>query len=316
VGWPPQALPDISFDFPAGSTMYLDYWKLAWRPFDERIDVQCFYASGVHQGAWLQMQGLIDQKRPLGVMVGAVGIGKSMVAAKLADALPDTHPAILTRVHGVDASQVLYGILDELHHTGTAADRVPAESRAEEVADVLQRHLARRCAVGQHPVIIVDASHELPEIELIKLLRALLDLKVHGSGVATVFLTGAPELLVTIRRPVRDQELLVPQIILQAMSPPDTAGYIRHRMLRAGGDPDVFSETAVTLIHDLCGGVPRRINRLCDLCLLAAFSADCDSVTDGLVWSAQGEMGVLAASRTAAEPATRRWRPLARRLTT
>jgi general secretion pathway protein A len=98
------------------------------------------------------------------------------------------------------------------------------------------------------------------------------------------------------------------------MAPVDTALYIRHRMLRAGGDPTIFSDAAVELIHDLCGGLPRRINRLSDLCLLIGYSQNCDPITHSLVWTAQSEIRVLAPSRTPRTPHTRRWRPLGRML--
>jgi hypothetical protein len=68
------------------------------------------------------------------------------------------------------------------------------------------------------------------------------------------------------------------------------------------------------LIHDLCAGIARRINRLCDLCLLVGYSKNCELITEGLVWTAQRELSVLAPSRTASHPPTRRWRSLGKRL--
>ena len=64
--------------------MYLDYWKLAQRPFDERIDPEWFFSSGVHQGVSIQMQAIVQRRQPIAMLVGGVGSGKSMIAANLA----------------------------------------------------------------------------------------------------------------------------------------------------------------------------------------------------------------------------------------
>jgi general secretion pathway protein A len=128
----------------------------------------------------------------------------------------------------------------------------------------------------------------------------------------TTLIIGSPELLLRTRRLPRQSDRLFPQCVLGAMAPADTALYVRHRMLRAGGDPEIFPAAAVEIIHDLCGGIARRINRLCDLCLLVGYSKNCDAVTPGLIWMAQGEIRFLAPSRTALAAPTRRWRAFRR----
>jgi general secretion pathway protein A len=105
---------------------------------------------------------------------------------------------------------------------------------------------------------------------------------------------------------------LFPRCVLGAMAPADTAGYLRHRLRLAGGDISDFTTGAVQLIHDLSGGVPRRINRLCDLSLLMGFANNREHIDESLLWTAQREIRVLSSTRTATAPVTRRWRPLSR----
>ena len=50
-------------------------------------------------------------------------------------------------------------------------------------------------------------------------------------------------------------------------------GYIAHRLRVAGVKSNLFSQAATDLIHEATGGIPRRINQLCDLAMVYAFSA-------------------------------------------
>ena len=55
---------------------------------------------------------------------------------------------------------------------------------------------------------------------------------------------------------------------LKALSPEDAANYIRHRLRISGLAEMPFSDDAVRAICIQTGGVPRRINNVCDLALM------------------------------------------------
>jgi hypothetical protein len=56
--------------------------------------------------------------------------------------------------------------------------------------------------------------------------------------------------------------------------------YIQHRLeVAGGGDRQIFSEEAYPEIFRYTGGVPRLVNTLCDTAMMAAFTADRDTVT-------------------------------------
>ena len=77
---------------------------------------------------------------------------------------------------------------------------------------------------------------------------------------------------------------------LYPLSRAETADYIRHRLAVAGVQVDLFSSSALRLIHRLSGGVPRRINTLCERALLAVFATDAKQVGIRLVWRAAREI--------------------------
>ena len=75
---------------------------------------------------------------------------------------------------------------------------------------------------------------------------------------------------------------------------PDTIAYIRHRLEVAGGRGTEFSAAAIRSIFEETDGIPRMINKLCDLALVYAATAELKMVgletvrevlEDGLVLS-------------------------------
>jgi len=297
--------------------MYLRHWKLAQRPFDERVDPRWFFSSTVHQEVLLKLQHAVEQRAGIAILAGGLGCGKSMVATLLAEGLSrETHPVFRFALTPATAIDGLEGIVEQLRHStpsASASTEGTSEQRAEAAVEELERLLAERAEAGQHPVVILDAADWLKDAELHGLVRLLRSLNVQRQPALTTVLIGSVELLVRARRVAETDDQLFPQCLLGAMPAADTAGYITHRIRMAGGEPSLFSEPAHSLIHDLSGGIPRRINRLCDLSLLVGFAEEADQIDPKHVWTAQSEIRVLAPTRTATAPAPHHWRPLSRR---
>jgi hypothetical protein len=78
---------------------------------------------------------------------------------------------------------------------------------------------------------------------------------------------------------------------LQTLTEPETRAYIQHRLEVAGaGDRQIFAADTFPVIFRYCGGVPRLVNTLCDTALMAAFTADRDTVTRADVSAAVEEL--------------------------
>ncbi len=59
--------------------------------------------------------------------------------------------------------------------------------------------------------------------------------------------------------------------------------YIIHRLEVAGSQEHIFTEETNELIYEASEGIPRRINNICDMCLLAGFGAKADKVNKAIV---------------------------------
>ena len=58
------------------------------------------------------------------------------------------------------------------------------------------------------------------------------------------------------------------------LSKDDTIDYINHRLKMAGyknNQVELFSKKICSLVHEKSNGLPRKINILCDKCLISAF---------------------------------------------
>lgn len=85
------------------------------------------------------------------------------------------------------------------------------------------------------------------------------------------FILGQPEFRRTLQSPQLEQlrQRVIASCHLGPMDAADSQAYIVHRLQTVGwqGDPS-FSEDAYATIHQHSGGIPRKINVLCDRLLL------------------------------------------------
>jgi general secretion pathway protein A len=70
------------------------------------------------------------------------------------------------------------------------------------------------------------------------------------------------------------EERLTAICLLPAFSAEETGGYVAHRLQAAGAAREIFDRSAVEAVHALGRGIPRCINRLCDLALLVGYAEE------------------------------------------
>jgi hypothetical protein len=91
------------------------------------------------------------------------------------------------------------------------------------------------------------------------------------------FLIGQPELRAIMQSPNMQQlrQRVIASYHLGPLDRSETRGYVEHRLRHVGwkNDPQ-FADACFDLIHEATGGVPRRINTLCNRLMLSAFLAE------------------------------------------
>jgi len=103
-------------------------------------------------------------------------------------------------------------------------------------------------------------------------------------------MVGQTEILPVLDRLPGLEEQMGVKCLLRPFTVEETISYVVHRLTAAGRKRPVFEGEALELIHVLTGGIPRRIDRLCDLALLIAYAEDQSSIRPEHVESVSEEL--------------------------
>ena len=76
-----------------------------------------------------------------------------------------------------------------------------------------------------------------------------------------------------------DQRITV-RYPMKAMTPDETAGYIRHHLELAGRTDQLFTDDAIAQIHHAARGLPRAVNNIATAALIATAGAGKNLVDD------------------------------------
>jgi type II secretory pathway predicted ATPase ExeA len=97
----------------------------------------------------------------------------------------------------------------------------------------------------------------------------------------TLLLMGQPELKTKIESNKQFLQRIAIQYNLEGLNSAEMGKYISHRIVIAGGSVQ-FTPQALHYIFEQSGGIPRRINHICDMCLFAGFSKQALVITEDI----------------------------------
>jgi type II secretory pathway predicted ATPase ExeA len=266
--------------------MYQAYWQLDSRPFENTSDARFYYAAESQRGALLKLRYVLENRRGAALLAGESGLGKTLLAQQLLSELDAT---FAPRVHLVfpqmPADQLLTYLADQL--TGQHS---PLTATIDQSVRRIERLLTANAQAGKHAIITIDEAHLLREAKTLEAVRLLMNFHHQGESLATFLLVGQTGLALTVRRlPALDERIAV-TCVLNRLSAGETGRYIEHRLTAAAAKRAIFEPSAVTAIFELTHGIPRRINRLCDLALLVGYGEELRAITGQHIESIQQEL--------------------------
>lgn len=251
--------------------MYKSYWQLEKRPFENCCDPDFFFPGESHQAAVLKLRYAVENQRGGALLAGPSGVGKTMVLGMLRTSLPDElSPFVHLVFPQMSADQLLRYLADELCGPG---DNSTAEGVDKSVRRI-ERFLSENTRAGRHAVVAVDEAHLLDDGRTFEALRLLLNLEADRRPGLTLLLLGQTAILPRLDRMPQFEERLGVKCLLRALTEQETADYVNHRLKLAGSSETIFEREALVAVHQLTHGIPRRINRLCDLSLLIGYAEE------------------------------------------
>lgn len=248
--------------------MYTHFFGFAEKPFNVTPDPRFLYLSPEHRETLATLIYGIQERCGFIAIVGEVGTGKTTLLNTLLDRLDERTKVAYVFNSDVTAAQLITNILVEL---GLA--RTDGTLYKGQAIDRLNQFAIKQLGRGCNVVLIVDEAQNLGH-RAMESLRLLSNLETHTLKLIQIILSGQPELDVKLNKPELRQ--LAQRISLKRyitpLSEAETDEYIRHRLAIAGyKGAFLFDRRAQQLIWEYSGGVPRKINILCDNALLIAY---------------------------------------------
>ena len=258
---------------------YLDHYGLAQEPFSNAPVARFYYSSAQHAQALMRLTHAVSQMKGLAVLVGDIGAGKTTLARRLLDSLPEDEyeAALLVIVHsGITAQWLLRRIALQLGVEN------PAEEKLALLSQLYQR-LLRIHEAGKKAVVLIDEAQMLATREIMEEFRGLLNLEIPERKLLSFVFFGLPEIEDNLKLDPPLAQRVALRYRLDPLSAEATEAYVCHRLRLAGAPRVPFTAEAIAALHRFSHGTPRVINTLCDNALFEGFLAKARDVDAPLV---------------------------------
>jgi len=251
--------------------MYEAYWKLREKPFENTTNPRFIFYSRNHEEALSRMLYAIKEQKGAAMLTGECGSGKTLLSRILVEELSSVQcqTAFIfdPRLPTLEFIKEIVNQLDD--------DTASLSSRTE-VFRYLKEILYRNDNNDKKTVIIIDDAQALLE-DSFKELRLLLNFQLNHKFLLTIILLGQPQLRGKIDNLPEFKERIAIRYNLRALSRGDTRKYIQHR-LKVAGSQEIFQDDTFSKIYSFSGGIPERINNICDMALLVGYGEGVDKI--------------------------------------
>jgi type II secretory pathway predicted ATPase ExeA len=251
--------------------MYETYWQLQEKPFENCVDPRFYYPGESPQAALLKLRYAVENNRGGALMTGASGTGKTLVVAMLRNMLGEKYAPFVHLVFPqMDTAELLGYLADSLDGSPSGNENRGVQTSIQRI----ERFLTENSREGRHAVLVIDEAHLLTHPQTWEALRLLLNFETAGRPSLTLLVSGQTALLPMLDRMPQLDERLGVKCLLRPFSEEETVAYVTHRLKTAGAGRTIINRDAFSTLHELTGGVARRINRLCDLALLIGYAEE------------------------------------------
>src|ERR1035437_8520917 len=247
--------------------MYESFYGLTSKPFQLNPDPNFYFGSKQHRRATAYLEYGLHQNEGFIVVTGEIGAGKKTIVRGLLNKLNSDK---------VVAAQLVSTQLDAEDTLRMVAAAFGVRTKDLGKSDVLlalEAFLVDVTRKGKRCLLIVDEAQNLTP-RAVEELRMLSNFQFETQALLQSFLIGQPEFRGIMQSPHMQQlrQRVIAACHIGPMDQDETQAYIEHRLKCAGFKSDpLFDSEAYVAIFKASGGIPRRINALCDRLLLSGF---------------------------------------------
>lgn len=265
--------------------IYTDYWNLNFHPFANDNRPETFVPTHSATLCIARLRYALGMGMGASALFGEAGAGKTRLARVVLHefALARWLAAYLPNPSG--APRDILAAIDS-----QAAAAVPADAYG---MTELQAFLLDRARRRQPVLLIVDDVQTARGVAFLETLRTLLNVENDGVKALSILLLGQPAMERKLAAASNFDGQLLMRAVLDPMTDEETRLYILARLKAAGSRHGIFTKHSAELVVKFSRGLPRQVNRLCELSLVIAYGLEEKKVSPEIVEMAAADLDLL-----------------------
>jgi len=271
--------------------MYRSFYNLKLKPFQINSDPLFLWTGEKHEEALATLKyGILNNKRFL-LLTGDVGTGKTTLINALIQSLDDD--IICASVP--DSS---LEFIDFINHIAFSFGMEPEFKTKGDFIIKFRKFLLDAYRKRKKVLLIIDEAQLLTD-ELLEQIRLLSNIDLTDIELLNIFFVGQNEFndILSKKNNHALRQRLTLNYNIDPLTAHETNEYIKYRLNVAGTKREIFSPRAVKKIYQYSQGFPRRINIICDHCLLSGYVNEKREVDKSIVNECARELEIPSKSK-------------------
>lgn len=247
--------------------MYESFYGLKDRPFALNPDPSFYFGSKQHSRARAYLEYGMHQNEGFIVITGEVGAGKTTIVRSLLEAIDPK------KILAANLVSTQTDAEDTLRLIGAAFGFRVKDIKKSDLLMTIEAGLLSAAQQGKRCLLIVDEAQNLAP-RAVEELRMLSNFQIGNRALLQSFLVGQPEFREILQSPdmLQLRQRVIASCHIGPLMAEEVKGYVEHRLKYAGWKGEsLFAPEAYEAIYRATGGIPRRINTVCDRVLLKGF---------------------------------------------